>query len=1757
MLISPCSSGLPCVRHSSGSLFRPLCLLAAAFVVAGIAAPPAHAGTTDSWLGGFGSWTAPNWSIHTPPGYPDNGFPAGATYDAVIGVPGSDVTLGIGIFLDNLSIGAGDTLEITSGSAADIKTYAGAGTLSNAGMIDLEITTPGSGSSIIFDGSGVPGSPVATLSGGGTIMMAAGTTISGTPGATSPITLTTDNLIMGGGGITGLNLVNHGTINADIPMATLSIAPAGTTGTVKNVGTGAPMSGVLEATGGGMLSLGIGVYDNTDPTHPGTISAGGGSKITLGSTGGGTTVIKGGTLSTLAGDPGSFITNVKIAALNGVTLAPGTKYGQGDFAQTALEGTITNGGSISAAASGMFGPAGTSVIVLDSGDATLGGTGGITLFGFAIPGGPPDPNLVKIWGFAGMGGAPRLTLGASQTITGSGQIGSHSTVLSPKLTNHGTITAMTLPPGALPAQGITIFPVVDPMTGAHVLGALVNDGTIQASENSFLTISNGEVSNGGGTIAAHGTMMPSTVTLQGTVEVYGGTILLDGPLSQLQLNGAFAALTTLTNSSGGMIATVAPSTSNSLGGAITNSGPGSSIMVKDNSSLEILDNFFYGTVLTNSAIIAVGTGAVAVGPAELTIDQGTVTNTGGTIVIAANGTLQLKGGAGTCTVNGGMIQIAQAGGKVDLDEAVVHNGTLTNTMGGFINSAPFSTNTLGGTVNNNGGATISVYGSTLKLETGGTYINAGTINIEDAGAGANAALCPSGAGGTVTLSGGGMVNLKTADSSIFGVNATETLVNVDNTISGGGTIKQMSLTNRFMGIIQSSAAFGPLTIDPNSNGAVHQFINGGVIQTQGATLNLVNSTANATFTNIDGGNLGTIRAGLGDTLNLTGGNLADAVIDNGFVQVLPGATLNLSHGTIHHGTLTVFGGGAGGVVNSIAATVNTLGGTVTNNLGATINVQAGSTLNLESGGIYSNAGTINVNAAANSNLCPKGAGGTVTLTGAGTVNLLGAGSSIFGTTDGSETLVNQDNTISGGGSIGQGKLALTNRGLIDVNIAAGMTIQPNSTGATNSGTIQANGGPLTLTGGTFTNFEPAMDGVIQAVGADTINLTGADADHNAVIDGGSVKVLAAGTINLSFGTIHGGTLTNSATGTINSAAGSTNTLGGTVNNPAGGVIALASPSTLKLETGGTYNNAGTITVTGSDLRPSGAGGAVTLSGGGTVTLASAPLTVSNIYGTAGNERLINLDNTINGTGQIGLHLMSLTNDATIDADAAPGITIAPNSGGVINGGILQASQSSTLTLDGGIYTNTTGTIQAIGAGFFSNSEVDLKTGVTINGGILSSGAEDLIRVVDEAVLNTVTNNANLAQNEGSILDLIGAITNNGTIVMPATHFVTQIRLLSGNVTLNGTGSLLLQHSGLNQILAANGLDRLTIGSSQTVRGTGNIGVGAMALTNNGKIIADQPTALTIQPNLIGFLNTGTLQAAAGSTLNVIGGYTQTAGDTNVLGTLNVTTGPLTAGGGTLSGSGQSNISGGFSLTGNFTKLDSGTAMISGPENFNSGKTLAINSGVVKFNVSSGPVTVGSGVTATIASGAQLELAGTVSALAAGSNRVNIVNNSSAPGVLVSGKNQQVGGIDGSGTTQVNAGSDLTANHIIQTSLMIGGTAASAGVVTIAPSDASGNPLVGAQSGQLISSAGSVNSLALMAGELPTSPFALGAVNASIPLTLSEEIAGAGSTQDGTFVPDVRIVGTAAVVPEPATLILLALGAIVFFGRAWLKQRIGC
>ena len=109
-----------------------------------------------------------------------------------------------------------------------------------------------------------------------------------------------------------------------------------------------------------------------------------------------------------------------------------------------------------------------------------------------------------------------------------------------------------------------------------------------------------------------------------------------------------------------------------------------------------------------------------------------------------------------------------------------------------------------------------------------------------------------------------------------------------------------------------------------------------------------------------------------------------------------------------------------------------------------------------------------------------------------------------------------------------------------------------------------------------------------------------------------------------------------------------------------------------------------------------------------------------------------------------------------------------------------------------------------------------------------------------------------------------------------------------------------------------------------------------------------------------------------------------------------------------------------------------------------------------------------------------------------------------------------------GTTQVNAGSDLTADHIIQSALVIGGAAMNNASVTIDASDASGNPL-----GEVLSS-GIAGSLASEDGSSNSGMTPLGAKGFN-----GDPLPTSGTPNS---------VGTSPV-PEPETILLAALACL--------------
>ena len=463
-----------------------------------------------------------------------------------------------------------------------------------------------------------------------------------------------------------------------------------------------------------------------------------------------------------------------------------------------------------------------------------------------------------------------------------------------------------------------------------------------------------------------------------------------------------------------------------------------------------------------------------------------------------------------------------------------------------------------------------------------------------------------------------------------------------------------------------------------------------------------------------------------------------------------------------------------------------------------------------------------------------------------------------------------------------------------------------------------------------------------------------------------------------------------------------------------------------------------------------------------------------------------------------------------------------------NGGTLNLSSGLLSGATGSLVNGFGGTLVGPGTitSGFSNSGgiVVVGSGTTnITHAFASSGAIQLTTVTSNLVGGTITNN--------------GTINGLGNIGSAVTN--------TAGGTLEALGNVLYVSGALQN--QAGGLIRVGAGSKLVIvqglaTNVGVINLSGGIFDNNGHPLNNtgQMSGFgTFATGGAGLDNNGTVTFFGGLT-NVNGAVTNENGKTIVVaynpaiftglvtnnggGTFNiVSTTAVFAGGssGSFSGTFTNNASSAFSVGG------SGVLEVDGAPTLGAASSMAVGgTSTLQFKPTTGAATVGAGVTATVASGATLELAGSVSSLSSGANRVNITNSSSSPGILVSGTNQQVGNIDGAGATQVNAGSDLTANLIVQSALVIGGTAGSPGLLTIDASDASGNPL------------GQPSGFELAGSLVPSGPF--GDVNSSESMSSiaadSTELAvpAAGNSVE---------IGNASQVPEPSTILLGLLAVL--------------
>jgi len=117
------------------------------------------------------------------------------------------------------------------------------------------------------------------------------------------------------------------------------------------------------------------------------------------------------------------------------------------------------------------------------------------------------------------------------------------------------------------------------------------------------------------------------------------------------------------------------------------------------------------------------------------------------------------------------------------------------------------------------------------------------------------------------------------------------------------------------------------------------------------------------------------------------------------------------------------------------------------------------------------------------------------------------------------------------------------------------------------------------------------------------------------------------------------------------------------------------------------------------------------------------------------------------------------------------------------------------------------------------------------------------------------------------MTMVNGLENKGTIHLNSTGGNTILNFNGGDQTITGTGTIVMSNNATNRILSSS--STLTHGAGHTIRGAGNLLQNSGGMVNKGTIIADQSTALTIDPNALGFSNEGTI-TASGSSVIVLG-----------------------------------------------------------------------------------------------------------------------------------------------------------------------------------------------------------------------------------------------------------------------------------------------
>ena len=988
-----------------------------------------------------------------------------------------------------------------------------------------------------------------------------------------------------------------------------------------------------------------------------------------------------------------------------------------------------------------------------------------------------------------------VLVNAGDTIEGSGQIG----VGQLTFTNQALVDATGL------------------NNGLFLNAATVNTGTLEATGPAGLFIQS-TVTNTGGLIEAVG---PATVMLDNADDIVGGTLATTGP-----------GLVQLSSSQAGTL-------DGASSGALTNAG---SFQIDDNATLDV-----YGTI-HNTGTIALASGGgdtanlVAAGSVVTlngggTIFLGDVSGnnriygaTGGDTLVNVDNTIEGSGqiGVGQLTfTNQALVDATGLNNGLFLDAATTNTGILEATgpaglfiqstvtnIGGLIEAAGTASvilenadDIIGGTLATTGQGLVQLFSSqngTLDGITGGALTNAGSFQIDD-----DATLSVYGTihnTGTIALaSGGGDISNLVAAGSVV-------------TLNGGGTLflGDVSGNNRIYGATGGDTL---VNVDNTIEGSGQI----GVGQLTFTNKALVDATGlnNGLFLNAVTTNTGILEA--------TGpaGLFVQSTVTNtgGLIEAVGPASVMLENADdIIGGTLATTGSGLVQLSSSQAGTLDgATGGALTN--AGSFQVDDNATLDVY--GTIHNTGTIALASGGGDTANLVAAGSVVTLNGGGTI-FLGdvSGNNRILSATGAETLLNVDNTIEGSGQIGAGQLTFSNEALVDATgLNNGLFL---NTATTNTGTLEATGPAGLFIQSTVTN----TGGLIEAVGPASVMLANADD-----IVGGTVATTSAGLVQLLTG--QAGTLDGITSGALTNA----------------GSFQIDDNATLDVY--GTIHNTGTIALAsggGDTANLVAAGSVVTLNGGGTIFLGDVSGN-NRIYGATGADTLVNSDNTIEGSGQIGAGQLTFTNEALVEATGTDSALVLNAT--TTNTGTFEATGPAGLVIQSTVFNNG-GTIEAVG-----DSSVVLANADDIVGGTVTTAGNGLVQLLTgqagtlDGSSGALTNAGSFQIDDNATLDVYGTINNTGTIALASGGGDTSNLVAAGSVvTLTGGGTVVLGNISDNNRIYGTALDN----ADNTIEGVGQIGVGQLTLANTGTVEA-----------LAGYLDLNATLTQAGSLVVKNGG----------------------------------------------------------------------------------------------------------------------------------------------------------------------------------------------------------------------------------------------------------------------------------------------